>query len=315
MKRYVVLLSVTFCVTVLYAQFDPQMGQYMYMPMSFNPAAAGEGDMMKVYGMHRMQFTGIQNAPMTTIFSLTSPFLIGKTRHGAGVRFVNDRFGLFTNMTFHVQYAYRQKLGPGYLSAGVDLGFVSVGFKGDSVNLADMRDDYHDKDDQWIPLTSTAGMAFDMGVGLYYTCKKWNVGISYSHATHPLVHWGDNATVHLRGTMYVSGGYNYRFRQKDWQLKPSAMLMTDFASWDLNLSLLCEFKDKYRWVLSYRVASNVAILLGVDIIDGLQLGYTYELPTSKLLLESYGSHEIYLSYSFDILKQKHTNRYKSVRYL
>ena len=31
--------------------------------------------------------------------------------------------------------------------------------------------------------------------------------------------------------------------------------------------------------------------------------------------ESYGSHELYLAYSFDILKPKRTNRYKSVRYL
>ena len=35
-------------VVTVYAQFDPQMGQYMYMPTAFNPAAAGEGDLMKV---------------------------------------------------------------------------------------------------------------------------------------------------------------------------------------------------------------------------------------------------------------------------
>ena len=43
--------------------------------------------------------------------------------------------------------------------------------------------------------------------------------------------------------------------------------------------------------------------------------YTYELPTSALIYESYGSHELYLAYGFDILKPKRTNRYKSVRYL
>jgi hypothetical protein len=53
----------------------------------------------------------------------------------------------------------------------------------------------------------------------------------------------------------------------------------------------------------------------MDIISGLQIGYTYELPTSKLIYESYGSHELYLAYGFDILKPKRTNKYKSVRYL
>ena len=57
---------------------------------------------------------------------------------------MNDRYGLFTTQSLYAQYAYRQKLGKGYLSVGVDLGFVNVGFKGDSVNLSKMGDDYHE---------------------------------------------------------------------------------------------------------------------------------------------------------------------------
>ena len=98
-------------------------------------------------------------------------------------------------------------------------------------------------------------------------------------------------------------------------LKPSALVMTDFREWDINLSMMAELKEKYRFGLSYRILGNVGILLGIDIISGLQLGYTYEIPTSALIYESYGSHEIYLAYGFDILKPKRTNRYKSVRYL
>ena len=98
-------------------------------------------------------------------------------------------------------------------------------------------------------------------------------------------------------------------------LTPSAMVMTDFRGWDVNLTLMCDYKDRYRWGLGYRIAGSVNILLGIDIISGLQLGYTCELPHNKLLLESYGSHELYLAYGFDILKPKRTNKYKSIRYL
>ena len=138
------------------AQFDPQMGQYMYMQSAYNPAAVGEGDLMKVAGMHRMQYISISNAPMSKLFTFASPFVIGKTRHGAGVRFLNDRFGLFTTQAFYGQYAYRQKIGKGYLSVGVDLGFVNVGFKGDSVNLKDLEDEYHTDgaNDEAIPTCS-----------------------------------------------------------------------------------------------------------------------------------------------------------------
>ena len=316
MKRYIVLLVGLVAVLTVRAQFDPQLGQYMYLPTAFNPAAAGEGDMLKVAGMHRMQYVDITNAPMSTWFTFASPFVIGKTRHGAGVRFLNDRYGLFTNQAFHVQYAYRQKLGKGYLSAGVDLGFVNVGFRGDSVNLKDLEDEYHDANDQAIPSGSKSGMKFDMGVGLYYCTSIWWVGASYSHLTRPTVDWDDYSQVKLIGTMYVSGGYHFRLKNhRDWVLTPSAMVMSDFVSWDVNLTLMCDYKDRYCWGLGYRIDGSVNILLGIDIISGLHLGYSCELPTNKLMLESYGSHEIYLAYAFDILKPKRTNKYKSVRYL
>ena len=303
------------------AQFDPQMGQYMYLQAAYNPAAVGEGDLMKVAGMHRMQYVDISNAPMSTWFSFSSPFVIGKTSHGAGVRFLNDRYGLFTTQSLYAQYAYRQKLGKGYLSVGLDLGFVNVGFKGDSVNLGEMGDDYHEANDEAIPTGSKSGMKFDMGIGAYYCTPVWWVGVSYSHLLRPQIDWSDGTTgvqqiVTLAGTLYATGGYRFRLKNhKEWVLTPSAMLMSDFKSWDLNLTLMCDYKDRYRWGLGYRILGSVNILLGIDIISGLQLGYSCELPTNKLLLESYGSHEIYLAYGFDILKPKRTNKYKSIRYL
>lgn len=319
-RRYIVLAVWVVISATVYAQFDPQIGQYMYMPTAYNPAAAGEGDMMKVAGLHRMQFVGIENAPMTTYFSFASPFVIGKTKHGAGVRFMNDKFGLFTNQALHVQYAYRQKLGKGYLSGGLDLGFVNVGFAGDSVNLKNLSADYFDKADEAIPSGSVSGMKFDLGAGVYYTAPNWWVGLSYTHLTQPKVTWSSNGTqeteVLLRGTMYAAGGYHYRFKHaKEWTLSPSALVMTDFRSWDANISLMCGYMDKYRWGLGYRIAGSVNVLVNIDIISGLSLGYTCELPTNKLMRESYGSHELYLAYQFDILKPKRTNKYKSVRYL
>jgi len=294
----------------------------MYIPSAYNPAAAGEGDLMKVSGLHRMQFTGIDGAPMSTYFTFSSPFVIGKTRHAAGVRFLNDMYGLWSNQSVYAQYAYRQKLGKGYLAAGIELGMVNVKFSGDSTNLDDLSEsDWFDPNDPAIPTSEASGMQFDMGLGIYYSTSQWWVGASYNHMLNPKLELQtqtsgtDGSELTLLGTMYVHGGYKFRLRNRNFTLIPSAILQTDFRSWDVNATLMTEYKDKYRWGLSYRIASGVSVLLGVEIIPGLDLGYTYELPTSKLLLESYGSHEVYLSYGFDILRPKRTNRYKSIRYL
>lgn len=324
-KRYIVLLcGVLCCVAGVRAQFDPQVGQYMFMQSTYNPAAVGEGDLMRVYGSHRMQFTGIMDAPMTTYFSFSSPFVVGKTQHAAGVRFMNDRFGLFSNQSLHAGYAYRFKLGKGYMSVGADLGFINLSFAVDSVNLKDVAElvqehAYHNATDNAIPESSgqngVSGMGFDMGVGVYYATSTWWAGVSYGHVTQPVLEWSDRAEVHVRGTFYAAGGYNWRLRDKKWVLMPSAMLQTDFVGWDVNLTMLAQVNNRYRFGLGYRIAGSVNILLGMDIIDGLQLGYTYELPANGLIRESYGSHELYLAYGFNILKPKRTNRYKSVRYL
>jgi type IX secretion system PorP/SprF family membrane protein len=325
-KRYIVLLcGAVLCVAGLHAQFDPQIGQYMFMQSSYNPAAAGEGDMMKVYGSHRMHFTGIMDAPMTTYFSFTSPFVIGKTRHAAGVRFMNDRFGLFSNQSFFVGYAYKFRLGKGELSIGSDLGFMNLSFAVDSINLdnlAQVEDNaYHTTNDEAIPSATggsekgVSGMGFDMSVGVYYSASTWWAGVSYGHLTSPVLEWSDRTEIHVRGSLYAAGGYNWRLRNKRWVLMPSAMLQTDFRSWDVNITLLAQLVERYRFGLGYRIAGSVNVLLGMEIVDGLQIGYTYELPANGLIRESYGSHEVYLAYGFDILKPKRTNRYKSVRYL
>jgi len=342
MKRYVVTVFLTIIGLCAYGQFDSPIGQYMYNISTYNPAAVGEDDLMKANGSYRLDFTGLgktnkvitadgieasneptssadttkrSNSPKTGYFCFQSPFMIGKTRHGIGVRFLNDQFGLFENNALHIQYAYRQRIKKGYLSAGIELGFMSLTFKGSESNLGQMQGEYHQSSDKAIPTSDKSGMKFDMGVGVYYTCPNWYVGASYSHITQPVIELDDYAEFHVRGTMYVVGGYNAKIKNTKFALKPSVLLMTDFASWNCNLTMLCEYKDRYRWGVGYSLASSFNILLGIDVISGLSVGYTYELTTSKLLRQSYGSHEIYLAYGFNVLKPKRTNQYKSIRYL
>ncbi|MBR5327397.1 MAG: PorP/SprF family type IX secretion system membrane protein [Paludibacteraceae bacterium] len=310
-------------VALVRAQFDAQIGQYMLMPASYNPAAVGDGDLMRVYASHRMDFTGIQDAPMTTYFSFSSPFVIGKSHHGVGVRFMNDRFGLFTNQSLYLGYAYKFRIGKGRLAIGVDAGFLNLSFASDSVDTGAGNDEYHDEHDPAIPNAAggasekgVSGMGFDMNIGVYYTTSKWWAGVSYAHVMQPTLEWGsENTEISVNGTMYIAGGYNWQLKNKDWMLLPSMMVQTDFRSWDVNLTMLAQLKKRYRFGLGYRLAGSVNVLLGMDIVNGLQIGYTYELPANALLKESYGSHEVYLAYGFNVLKPKNTNKCKSVRYL
>ena len=117
MKRYIVLLVGLLAVGTAFAQFDPQMGQYMYLPAAYNPAAAGEGDLMKVAGMHRMQYVDEQQG-----LTVRPPRLGGNERVGVFASrspFRPNRLGLSCVRIEKVEMT--EKDGPVILVRGADL--------------------------------------------------------------------------------------------------------------------------------------------------------------------------------------------------
>ena len=69
--------------------------------------------------------TGFEDAGSTMYAGVDMAFQLGKTRHGVGAMFVNDVFGLFSQKSFAVQYAYHLKLWGGVFSLGTQLDLLS----------------------------------------------------------------------------------------------------------------------------------------------------------------------------------------------
>ncbi|MBQ9439705.1 MAG: PorP/SprF family type IX secretion system membrane protein [Paludibacteraceae bacterium] len=334
MRKHLIAIVLLAVSLKAWAQFDAQSAFYMFYHSHLNPASVGQTDYMQVSGSYRLQWIGIENAPQTGYFAFQSPFKIINTRHGAGARFMTDKIGLFSNQTAHVQYAYKFPLGGGFISAGIDLGIISVTFKGskvfipeyDAESSAQTGEDgsatgngqtgaYHNASDMAIPKADKSDIKFDMALGVYYSNPKWYAGLSYSHVTRPVMKIGDYTDITIYGTMYAMAGYNWVLRNKKFTIKPSWMLKSDFRSWTMDLTLLLDYNERIRGGLSYRWGDAVGFIFGGDIIPGLQLAYAYELPASKILQASSGSHEVCLSYSFNILGRKKHHKYKSIRIL
>ncbi len=317
MKKVVLsLLLLLVCVGSAVSQFDPQMSQYMFHASSFNPAAVGESDMIQITGQQRIQWLGMPNGGSTFNLSIDSPLKIeGVNYGGLGVIFLDDKVGQFTNQALHLQYAYKRKLGQGVLSAGIELGYVSLGFHGDSVHTISIGE-YHDMTaDPEIPKSAVVGMAFDMNVGLYYSTPKYYAGLSYQHLNNPTVDWGDRSKFKQTGSMFLTGGYNWSLADTKFVIKPSTLIKTDFSSLQWDLSALAEYDSKYWGGLTYRLEDAVVILAGLNISEGLSIGCSYDLPTSQILSVSGGSFEFMLSYSFEYVFGNRNSKYKSIRIL
>jgi len=300
----------------VFSQFDAQLSQYMFHNSSFNPAAVGESNMIQVIGQHRIQWVGMPNGPQTTVFSINSPLKIGTFTQGIGLEFLNDQVGTyFTDQSAHLQYAIKRKLGSGVLSVGADVGFVSIGFRGDSVQAHNLQVGANDfESDPSIPKVNVSGMSFDMNLGVFYSTPKYYAGISYLHLNNPTVN-RDNFAFKENGTLYLTGGYNWTMSDPKYILKPSTLIKTDMSSLQCDLSARLEYDNKYWGGVSYRLQDAIVFLAGLNITSGLSIGYSYDLPTSQIITVSSGSHEIVLMYSFEYVFAKKNSKYKSIRIL
>ncbi len=309
----VVLALLSFRVSVS-GQSDPQFSQYMFCVESYNPSVLANYTAINLVGMYRQQWVGIPNAPKTFFAAANMPFnaFLNK-KQGIGIAFVNDNFGIFSNESVNLQYALQFKLGDGSLSTGLNIGYISQTIAGDSVRI--VQSDYHDiSGDLAIPKQSVSDVAADFGLGVMYSAPNYYVGLSVLHLFQPTLDLEEYVTSYIGRSAYLVGGYDFPLRNIRYVLKPSVLLKSDFISWQTDLSVRLEKDEKYWLGISWRLQDAIVIYGGLNLLNGLFVGYSYDLSTSRLIAYSSGSHEVVLRYSLNLGKKK-LNKYKSVRVL
>ena len=302
----------------VFPQMEAQLSQYMLNHATFNPASIGENGMINVSGVQKLQWLGIPGAPVTTYFTVNAPFKSGLNTHALGVSFLRDQAGAFLNQSANVQYAFKKKVGDGILSLGAGVGFVGMGIIFDSLNYKNtntLHSDYHVQNDNAVPKKDENGMGLDINAGVFYSTKKYYGGISYVHLNNPSFRVGDSIQFKLSGTAYLTGGFDVNFENPKYVLKPSVLFKSDFTTWQLDLSSRLEYDKRFWGGLSYRFLDGVSVLAGLNVMNGLTIGYSYDIPTNALITATSGSHELFLSYSFAFDTSKNNNKYKSIRIL
>ncbi len=315
------VMAIPFC--SVKAQKSPQLSQYMEFREVENPAMVAADDLMSVGGVYRLQWAGFRDAPTNFLLSVSYPLRIGDKKHGLGLIFSRDDIGLFKNQGVLLQYSYRFKLTKGELGMGLNVGFLSQTFDKDGVDLTGgdgellEGDEYHKETDPFVNgFTSEeySDIAFDVSFGCVYQTEKWFAGVSVLHLSAPKVDLGsEQYQMYVPRCFYAAGGYTFETHTPGWTITPSAQFRTDFALWQAELSGIFEYSKRVRGGISYRFGDAFVFLFGIDVIQGLRIGYSYDLPTSKMI-KSGGSHEVSLRYSFKPQFAR-KNKYKSERIL
>lgn len=270
-----------------------------------------------------MQWVGIDNAPRTFAATAEMPFKLFNKRFGVGMLMQQESLGLYKNMNIGVQAGYKLKLFKGELTVGLQLGFINETFKGSEVILPD-GDNYHQNNDEAIPMNDLNGNAFDVGVGAFYTRGMWWGGLSMTHLTQPTIslktETGDNTMdksyeFQVGRTLYFMAGCNIPIKNTLFELMPSVFVKSDFTFTTGEATARLRYNKFLTAGIGYRYNDAVTISLGAEF-KGFFLGYAYDYATSEIAKASSGSHEIFAGYSLKLdLSEKNKNKHKSIRIL
>ncbi len=319
---------ITFCLVVacmqVRAQQKPHYTQYILNQYIINPALTGIENYTDIKVSHRHQWAGINGAPVTTY--LTAHTSLGKKdyrttatsfevpgenprgqrywedytaaepHHGIGLQIINDKTGPLGQFSAYATYAYHIGLSPRTnLAAGFGAGFSRVSLQTDKLQFAVPVD----------PAVYSSGTINqfkpDLTAGLYLYSADYFVGVSAQQIIPQKIDFVDNTVKEKGGRLvphvFFTTGYRFLL-DEDFNVIPSVMVkyMSPMPlQVDVNAKL--QYRD-FLWLgASYRVKYGFAGMVGMNISNTVQVGYSYDYSTTALNNYSHGTHEFLIGFT------------------
>lgn len=289
--RPALLLPFALMAMAVQGQQLAQYTQYVFNHFSVNPAVAGSKDCLDVRLGYRRQWVGFDGAPNTGWASLHASIqkkgAVKKNKHGVGFFAESDQAGNWGYTRLSLAYAYHIQMSRDY--------HVSMGFFGGAQQVkydvgASTLVDYNDP-----ALNSRANtlVAPEITPGIFlYNKKAWG-GISIHQILANRIN-GIGTDSRLARQLMLSGGYKYRIG-RNVSLSPSLLLKKSKAApWALDVNGMVEWNRKFGLGVGYRAGDAVTFNMKVSFAKIMQLGYSYDVTTSRLRLGSSNTHEIIL---------------------
>jgi type IX secretion system PorP/SprF family membrane protein len=316
-------MIVLMCVSVS-AQQKPHYTQYILNQYIINPALTGIENYTDIKVSHRHQWAGINGAPVTTY--LTAHTSLGKKdyrttatsfevpgenprgqrywedytaaepHHGIGLQIINDKTGPLGQFSAYATYAYHIGLSPRTsLAAGFGAGFSRVSLQTDKLQFAVPVD----------PAVYSSGTINqfkpDFTAGLYLYSADYFVGVSAQQIIPQKIDFVDNTVKEKGGRLvpHVFATTGYRFLlDEDFNVIPSVMVKyISPMPLQVDVNAKLQYRD-FLWLgASYRVKYGFAGMVGMNISNTVQVGYSYDYSTTALNNYSHGTHEFLIGFT------------------
>jgi type IX secretion system PorP/SprF family membrane protein len=292
------------------AQQLPLYSQYMFNPLVYNPSFAGNEGTSIINLTAREQWVGIPGAPkyhsasfhgrLKKHFNLVQNVMkkagmnVSSGNVGLGGNIYNDRFGLTLRTGAQFAYAYHIYIKKTQLSFGLALNLFQMRLDRNSAITVDEIEP--------VLLSDNARSIFvpDANVGISLKNRKYFLGLSVVSLMQSLAKMGnDNLfSYQLMRHYYLTGGLN--FYSGNYTIRPSLLLKTtekfDFKiDMQTDVSCLVYYKERFWGGMTYRTNGDIIAMMGLSFQSFL-VGYAFDCPTSRIVRNSYGTHELSVSY-------------------
>jgi type IX secretion system PorP/SprF family membrane protein len=299
MKHKILILTLLFATTSVFAQLGTPLAQYSGNQLLYNPATAGLGDVLATTLTVRKQWVQIPGSPSMVAFNAHAP--LKNERHAVGIVFCNESWGPLSGNFGYANYAYRMHIHGNFLSFGLQAGFFN--------NVVDWtKVDAKDPGDPTQRYDRRANTNFDANVGMYWFTHGYYLSFSAKHLMPPKINFennipSDNDWHAKMGThFYLMSGYEIPLI-KGWTLRPEwFMRYINQTPMAINLGLKAVFINKYFFGTNIQTGQNtISFTFRGFATDNLRLGYSYNVYFGAIRAAQQGSHEISLNYNVNNL--------------
>ncbi|MHA4807721.1 PorP/SprF family type IX secretion system membrane protein [Flavitalea flava] len=322
-KRGLSVVAGLFWCILLQAQQKPQYTQYILNNYILNPALTGIENYTDVKVSHRHQWVGLQDAPITTYLTIQGPlgkkddretatsfhkpgqnprgkyywedYMAAKPHSGIGLTILNDRtgplnrFSAYGTFAYHLGLTARTTLALGFAAGISDLGLDR------SKLFFDVPVD---------PAVYSSGeinkIKPDFNAGLWLYSADYFIGLSAQQIIPQKISFTEREVALQPGRLvphlFAQAGYRFLL-DEDYNFIPSVMVKyVDPLPVQFDFNAKLQYRDLLWIGTGIRTYDGFSAMVGLNISNTLNIGYSYDLTTSKLNTVSKGTHEIVIGF-------------------
>ena len=323
MKRLFIGLCLVGSFFCAQAQQKPHYTQYILNNYIINPALTGIENYTDVKLSHRHQWVGFQDAPVTTYFTIHKP--IGKQddrttatsfrmpgenprgrnywqdyssaapHHGIGMQVINDRTGPLNRFSAYATYAYHLGISARTsISAGFGAGVTNLSLTASKLDFV-----YTTVDPAVYNSNEINNLRPDFNAGVWVYSADYFIGLAAQQLVPSKIDFSNNTLTKQEGKfvphLFLTAGYRFLIND-DFNLIPSTLVKYVSKTLNADVNMKLQYQD-LAWVgASYRHEDGFAGMVGLNVSNTFNIGYSYDYTTSRLNTFTKGTHEIMIGF-------------------